>query len=26
VCGHVPEKHGLVAAYTDEAIVILRDA
>jgi hypothetical protein len=26
VCGHVPEKHGLVAADTDEAIVVLRNA
>lgn len=25
MCGDVPEKHGLVAAYTDEAIVILRN-
>ena len=26
VCGHVPEENGLVAAYTDEAIVVLGNA
>jgi hypothetical protein len=26
VCGDVPEEHGLVAAYTDEAVVVLRNA
>lgn len=26
VCGDVPEEDGLVAADTDEAIVVLRDA
>jgi hypothetical protein len=26
VCSDIPEKHSLVAAYTDEAIVVLRDA
>ena len=26
VCGDVPEKHGLVAADTDEAVVVLRNA
>ena len=26
VCGDVPEEYGLVAAYADEAIIVLRDA
>ena len=26
VCGDVPEEHSLVAADTDEAIIVLRDA
>lgn len=26
MCGDVPEKHGLVAADTDEAVVVLRNA
>lgn len=26
VCGDVPEKHGFVAADTDEAVVVLRNA
>jgi NO-binding membrane sensor protein with MHYT domain len=26
MCGDIPEKHSLVAAHTDEAVVVLRNA
>jgi hypothetical protein len=26
VCSDVPKKHSLVAAYTDEAVIVLRNA